>query len=96
MKYQGIYKIINLLNGKVYIGQSINIENRFKDHKCNVKKNLNHPLYNSIRCYGIDNFDFIIVEEINDVNKLNKKEILNTDERINNSCLRKKVCPIML
>lgn len=28
----GVYKITNLVNGKVYIGQSINIKNRWKDH----------------------------------------------------------------
>ena len=28
----GIYKIENLINGKVYIGKSINIKKRFKDH----------------------------------------------------------------
>ena len=29
----GIYKIENLINGKVYIGQSINISERFTEHK---------------------------------------------------------------
>jgi len=37
MKIQGIYKIKNLLNGKVYIGQSVNIEKRFYNHKNNLK-----------------------------------------------------------
>lgn len=29
----GIYKVTNKINNKVYIGQSINIENRFQQHK---------------------------------------------------------------
>ena len=29
----GIYKIENKLNGNVYIGQSVNIERRWQDHK---------------------------------------------------------------
>ena len=29
----GIYEIKNLVNGKVYIGQSIDIEERFRSHK---------------------------------------------------------------
>lgn len=29
----GIYKITNMLNDKVYIGQSTDIESRFKEHK---------------------------------------------------------------
>ena len=28
----GIYKIENLINGKVYIGQSIHIERRWQEH----------------------------------------------------------------
>ena len=35
-KICGIYKITNLINGKVYIGQSTNIERRWKDHKSYV------------------------------------------------------------
>ena len=31
-KMIGIYKIENLINGKIYIGQSIEIENRWKKH----------------------------------------------------------------
>lgn len=31
----GIYKVTNKINNKVYIGQSINIENRFQQHKNN-------------------------------------------------------------
>ena len=29
----GIYKITNLINGKSYIGQSINIKQRWKTHR---------------------------------------------------------------
>ena len=29
----GIYKITNLINQKIYIGQSINIEQRWKEHR---------------------------------------------------------------
>lgn len=29
----GVYKITNNINGKVYIGQSININKRWKEHK---------------------------------------------------------------
>mgnify|MGYP001580488845 FL=1 len=74
-KYSGIYKIINCINGKVYIGQSIDIKTRFYHHKRNaLVKKVNHPLYDSIRCYGIDNFEFIIIEEIEDINKLDGRE----------------------
>ena len=32
-KICGIYKITNLVNGKVYIGQSIDIKRRWRDHR---------------------------------------------------------------
>ena len=35
----GIYKIENKVNGKVYIGQSVNIESRWKGHKSNLRNN---------------------------------------------------------
>ena len=74
MKIQGIYKIVNCINGKVYIGQSIDIKHRFIEHKSNVNKNKKHPLYDSIRKYEINNFEFIILEEIDNVLLLDLRE----------------------
>ena len=74
MKIQGIYKIINCINGKVYIGQSIDINKRFYIHKRNAVKNQNHPLYHSTQKYGLDNFDFIIIELVTDYMKLDERE----------------------
>ena len=34
----GIYKIENKVNGKIYIGQSVNIENRWKQHMRELNK----------------------------------------------------------
>jgi predicted GIY-YIG superfamily endonuclease len=34
----GIYKIENLINGKIYIGQSIHIEKRWQEH-CKASSN---------------------------------------------------------
>ena len=41
----GIYKIENLINHKVYIGQSINIFRRWKGHMRNLKNNKQTHLY---------------------------------------------------
>lgn len=58
-----IYMIKNLINNKVYIGQTENLKRRFAEHKSLGKyKNRNHPLYNSIKNYGIDNFSFNVIE----------------------------------
>jgi group I intron endonuclease len=65
VKKTGIYKIINVINNKVYIGSSSNILKRFNEHKSYLRKN-KHPNY-YLQCswnkYGKDNFEFHIVEE---------------------------------
>jgi group I intron endonuclease len=70
----GIYKIENLINHKVYIGQSKDILLRWKSHKNSIfvdfLKIKNHHLYKSFRKYGIKNFSFEIVKKC-------KKEDLN-------------------
>lgn len=71
---KGIYKIINCINNKIYIGQSGNIEKRFKEHKNSVNKKINIPLYRAIRKYGLNNFEFIIIEEVISVQNLDSRE----------------------
>lgn len=79
----GIYMIRNKINNKVYIGQSVNIIKRWSVHKTypfnkkNEKKNKRayySHLYNSIRKYGLENFEFIILEECSR-DLLNEKEL---------------------
>lgn len=69
----GIYKIENLINHKVYIGQSIDIEKRWEEHKFYRKKE-NTVLQKAFCKYGISNFDFSIIEEC-------QKEELNDKEK---------------
>ena len=74
----GIYKITNIKNKKVYIGQSVNIKKRWTKHKntyYNPKyQNYNSPLYRAMRAYGIEFFIFEIIEEcLKD--ELNEKEV---------------------
>lgn len=56
----GIYKIENLLNHKIYIGQSIRIERRWTEH-CN--KNKKTVISQAIQKYGKQNFAFQVIEE---------------------------------
>lgn len=62
----GVYKITNKINGKMYIGASIDIERRriehFKPFKVNFFKN-KYPLYHAIDKYGRDNFTHEVLEE---------------------------------
>lgn len=67
----GIYKIINKINNKIYIGQSINIELRWKRH-LTLKDNM--PIHLAIQKYGQQNFILEIIE-ICPQEELNAKEI---------------------
>lgn len=58
----GIYKIENKINHKIYIGQSINIERRWRAH-LNATQTHNNKLWAALNKYGKDNFDFSIIEE---------------------------------
>jgi len=63
-KISGIYKITNLANNKIYIGSAVNIKNRFKTHKRLLKdnKHFNNHLQSAYVKYGIDNFNYEIIE----------------------------------
>lgn len=78
----GIYKITNLINKKIYIGQSINIEKRWQAHRTRpFNKNdsqYDSPLYRSIRFYGLNNFSFEVLEEC-EKEELNDREIFYID-----------------
>ena len=75
----GIYKILNKTNGKIYIGQSVNIERRWKEHLYdykneNEKRNYNMKIHRAMRKYGIDNFVFEVIEEC-EKEELDEREI---------------------
>ena len=70
----GIYCIENRLNHKKYIGQSIDISRRWMQHKQQNMIARDTFLYNAIKKYGIESFDFYILEECNE-EILNEKEM---------------------
>lgn len=72
----GIYKITNLENQKVYIGQSVNIKERLRTH---IKRGLGvetptrNKLYTVMNKVGVENFSYEIIEEC-PREQLNEKE----------------------
>lgn len=68
----GIYKITNNINGKIYIGQSNNIQRQFSEHQ-NRGATSRIPVDIAIQRYGKENFNFEIIEECS-IEQLNQKE----------------------
>ena len=73
----GIYLIQNNINNKIYVGQSIHIETRVKEHfwkaKCVKDVSFNSALHSAIRKYGEENFSWRVLEEC-DISELDEKE----------------------
>lgn len=69
----GIYQIKNLVNGKVYIGQSRNIASRWNRHRTDYRK-IDSAIYRAIRKYGLENFEFSVLEECS-IEQLDEREI---------------------
>ena len=78
-----IYKIINDVNDKVYIGQTItSLKKRFGDHCSDARNNKSKMLIHvAMRKHGIENFHIVEVERVEAdtreelLEKLNEKEI---------------------
>lgn len=68
-KVRGIYKVTNKINGKVYIGQSVDIGRRWRQHMTAEDDIYFHK---AIQKYGVENFEWEVIE------KCKKKDL---DER---------------
>jgi group I intron endonuclease len=60
----GIYKILNNINGKFYIGSAKSLSGRWRLHKSQLKNNKHHSIYlqRSFNKYGYSSFSFEILE----------------------------------
>ena len=70
-----IYLFRNKINNKLYVGQSTRVRDRISEHIQNVVNKKNCVLYNAINLYGLENFEFNIIDVASDMNSLNEKEI---------------------
>ena len=71
-----IYKITNQKNGMVYIGSSIEVERRWRQHKeASInEKDHNYPLMIAFREFGIANFTFEIIDTLPNYQAMIKAE----------------------
>lgn len=68
-----IYQITNLINGKIYIGQTNNVQKRWANHRCNNDSNM--VIARALRKYGVDNFKFEVLLRGLTPDEANQKEI---------------------
>src|ERR1700733_3463740 len=72
----GIYQILNIVNGKFYIGSAVNIYKRLLTHRAmlDINKHDNIHLQAAWNKYGEESFTFGIVEFVEDKSKLIERE----------------------
>ncbi len=71
-----IYKIEHRESGKMYIGKTARtLEERMKEHTKKSRATSNSYIDRAIAKYGIDAFDVSVIEECDDEEKLNEREI---------------------
>ena len=66
MKISAVYKSINTITGDFYIGSSKDVKQRWESHKWPSMWNKypNSQLYQDMQKYGVDKFEFQVIEEI--------------------------------
>lgn len=76
MATSAIYAITNTLNNKMYIGSSVSCEKRWNEHRRSLASGKHHSRYlqSSYKKYGKENFDFSIIEFVDDRDSLTKRE----------------------
>ena len=73
--HTGVYKLTNLTNQKIYVGQAVDIGERFKQHtKCGLGIDTpSNMLYAAMMKDGVENFTFEVLEEC-ERSSLNERE----------------------
>ena len=76
MKTRGIYLIKNSVNGRFYIGSSINVKSRWASHKSTLRRGIHHSpkLQRAWNKYGEDSFEFHLIEIVEDGEDLASSE----------------------
>lgn len=72
----GIYKITNTANGKIYIGQSVDVQRRINDHQRTLAKGTHYSVHilRAYQKYGADAFKYEVIEYCS-ISDLDSREI---------------------
>jgi GIY-YIG catalytic domain len=78
-----LYEIVNLANGKTYVGLTVQpLKRRYAQHLSAAKRGVRHPLYDAMRKHGVENFEIkSIREDAKDGFELQQQEIVEIDRR---------------
>lgn len=81
MKIIGIYQIYSIIDQKSYIGSSKNIKQRWYRHKSELRRNKHHSVYlqRAWNKHSENNFEFKILENLEDETKLFDRELYWTN-----------------
>lgn len=84
-----VYQIKCLINNRIYIGSTTDVNSRFSNHRNTLKRNKhrNKYLQEDYDNYGEENFEFTIIEVVSDSSKLTEREQWYLD---NTDCLKSK------
>ena len=84
----GIYKIINIVNNKYYVGSSINLGRRKSKHFSELRHNKHNNKYlqNAWNKYGEGSFIFVVVEELLDGDDTLAAENVWLKQHVGNMC----------
>jgi len=74
-----IYLLTNKINNKKYVGQSTQVRKRFGEHIRRANNGENHPICDAFNEYGINNFEFAIIDSASNISELDLKKIVHTN-----------------
>ena len=67
-----VYKIENTIDDKLYVGSTVDtLSRRMVGHRAAIKKGKEFPLYIHMRANGVENFNIILLEQMENINKEN-------------------------
>lgn len=91
----GVYRIINIYTGKTYIGSSICIKTRLREHLIELRKNNHHSiiLQRAWNKYGSHAFKFCILQETNKEKAVSVEQLYINEYNSCNPLYGYNICP---